>query len=58
MREHIMAIHEKIKPIACLLCDYRCVKYGNMNIHRRATHKLNKMPKSEYDRLRKEMQIS
>ena len=55
LKEHMQAIHEKVKPFSCLLCEYKCVKYGNLNTHRNAVHKLDNLPKPEYDEQRKQL---
>ena len=38
LREHIVAIHDKLKPFICDLCGFKTAKHGNLNIHRQKSH--------------------
>ena len=51
LRDHKTAIHEKLKPFACLVCEFKCAKYGNLNLHREHKHGIAKMSKTEYNDL-------
>ena len=39
MMEHITAVHDKLKPYICEQCPFACAKDGNLNIHRKKSHK-------------------
>ena len=38
LNKHINAIHEKIKPFKCDLCDYACSQKSSMNSHKKHVH--------------------
>ena len=38
LREHVIAIHDKIKPFLCDLCGFKTAKLGNLNLHRHKSH--------------------
>ena len=38
LRDHMIALHDKIKPYICDLCGFNTAKLGNLNIHRQKSH--------------------
>jgi uncharacterized Zn-finger protein len=50
LREHIIAVHDKLKPFACEMCDFKCARTDNLNVHRRKNHGiLTKVSRAEHD---------
>ena len=39
LKEHIISIHDKIKPFICELCGFKTAKIDNLNIHRKKSHR-------------------
>ena len=38
LNEHIISIHEKIKPFVCEQCGFKTAKIDNLNLHRKKRH--------------------
>ena len=38
LKEHMIAVHDKIKPYICNLCGFKTAKLGNLNLHRQKSH--------------------
>ena len=35
---HIISVHEKLKSWYCEVCDFKCSRLGNLNLHRKKSH--------------------
>jgi len=35
---HIACVHKKLKPFYCEICDFKCARLNNLNLHRRKSH--------------------
>ena len=50
LREHVMAIHDKLKPFGCEICDFKCARIDNLNTHRKKIHGIdNKLTRAQHD---------
>ena len=38
LKDHMIAVHDKIKPYICDLCGFKTAKIGNLNLHRQKSH--------------------
>ena len=42
LKIHIRSVHTKEKPFACEMCQFKCARIDNLNLHRRKSHGLSK----------------
>ena len=50
LREHVLAIHDKLKPFGCEICDFKCARIDNLNTHRKKSHGIvHKLTRAEHD---------
>ena len=38
LRNHVISVHDKVKPWYCEVCQFKSARLGNLNEHRRKTH--------------------
>ena len=46
--KHTIAIHDKVKPFLCELCNFESARIDNLNLHRRKSHGAENMSKTKF----------
>ena len=48
LEKHRRAVHEKLKPFNCELCEFRCAAFNNLNLHRTKSHRCSPLRPTDY----------
>ena len=51
LERHKVETHRRLKPYACEICEFKCARFGNLQLHRTGFHKAIKMKVQQYREL-------